>query len=88
MENIELADIIFKVIIGFSIPYAVKSLAEIRKSIEKLNTQMAVLIEKDINKDRDIESQNMRLDHHSKSLNELEKKIIALQIAMRGHRND
>lgn len=80
MENLDLAEIIFKIVMGFSIPYAVKSLSEIRKSIEQLNTRMAVLIEKDLNKDRELEEQNEILKDQVKRMTEIEKKILALQL--------
>jgi peptidoglycan hydrolase CwlO-like protein len=80
MENMYLADLVFKVVVGFAIPYAVKSLSAIRTSIEDLNKNMAVLMEKDSNKEKDIEEVKEDLKETNKKLAEQEKMIIALQI--------
>ena len=82
MDNVQLADLLFKVIIGFAIPYAVKSLSEIRKSMEGLNTKIAVLIEKDINKDKEIEEVKALVGKLLASRTETEKQILALKLKL------
>lgn len=88
MEGVELAEYGFKLLVGISVPFAVKALADIRKSMEKLNINVAVLLEKDEMKDKQDERRDKRLTGHSSRLTTVEKDIITLKLALKGLNND